>query len=1384
VKQAPLQPTAADDAVLDEVVGYLNFSSGAQDGRFLRNLNELFRSIESAQSAEPAVVTLRQWLLGAIDRLNRAGGAFADVTQAQAVVDLALDRLLADYREFHRDLLHHQGPSDLWRPYFLGEACEAVLAQGAPWNERERIVQAAISNLNDYVGYRPTATLASGSRSEPYPHEYVRPIALYVRDAGVAVGRYEQLISRALEILRNAEPDILARAWFDLDRLDEISLDPRAYDFDHPVNRRPNYHFGQWDPHQISNQGYYSRFVLQQMTLDALLTRCDDAPPAPAKGGSEKRGGAKAAAAKAVGAKPEQAAINADDRLDEAAAVLAGTILMASGTSGDSPGRHDSSVTLSTLLPHIASYRDDFYQQLLAKAQGPHGDRLREEALRTRQPFGGARQHLNHELARRRAVQLQRVHLALLFARMGRPDSALRQADSVRVASARMLTAIYCRLTSGHDALDRDELDPVVEDLEKIEELLHRAIDCGALVDPWNVVGFAANFSLFPALENTVHDWRVDELIELVEQILDLAARAWSEAAAVDSGALEERFSAILARLARWWDQFATFSVEGVKRLVAKEIEVSANLVAGALNAWHKAGAAAGDVAFWRLFVDQFDSSKAFQLVIEALLDHGDTVAARALMMQWVNQRDRTPLDEGDISFHPLAFQWLATVESQQHATGDDRWPEVAQFFGYLEANAEEYWQAPSLRLAGAPAMSGDFDEEIPFGDADDDDDFDYEYDEEFDDLADDLDEDSDEFEGAEEALADGGEDGDDDEEGENGIFGAAYEGMNFRDSTDDGVEGDLADDGMEPLQSEWEDEAERLEQRLSFLTTVAKLWKHAAITWGGKVDAPERREVLDQWLAQAGSNYRSSLELLDAIHGFRFRDPSGSHDSLVEFDRLRTIKDSLIQKIVSTCVETATAARLLMTTRDDAEDASRFGEPIDATSVHLLRSVLAGDPDGVRAVWGQFLNSLRPRPMLYVPHSRGGEPKQVVVTRSWQRLLHDLLGWLPKLGLIRETCELLELAQKLESDNPVGQGAVTEFDTLFENGYQAIVRAVVESADLWETGRRGGRQPDADHLLVDVLQELTERQLDHWLSHSRTLRLSVVEKLSADNDWARFVKFVERYGKDLFTQKFLALGNLRGILHQGVDGWLTNLAEDPDALDELPLLEELDDKWPRGDAIEMLSVAIEAVVENYRVYRDYNTTTTQSDHGEFLYQFVDFLRKRAEYDRVAWNLKPVVWAHEILVRHKREEAAAMWRHAFAERTSDAADMHQRRLNRLGTEYGMQLPTIADRMSERFIRPLVIDRLRAMVEPAMSGDGRRSRHAFELLESEIAELASEPHGAGLDVPDWLSALEDEVTAARSRLTHTSSSDRLSRRIGQVRLSFSEIMEQLGNSGEE
>ncbi len=159
--------------------------------------------------------------------------------------------------------------------------------------------------------------------------------------------------------------------------------------------------------------------------------------------------------------------------------------------------------------------------------------------------------------------------------------------------------------------------------------------------------------------------------------------------------------------------------------------------------------------------------------------------------------------------------------------------------------------------------------------------------------------------------------------------------------------------------------------------------------------------------------------------------------------------------------------------------------------------------------------------------------------------------------------------------------------------------------------------------MLVEALQDLTESQLGRWLRHSRTVRLSVVEKLADEADWKKFVEFVERYGRDLFTQRFLSLGNLRSILHQGVGVWLSNLELDPG--DEPPLLvDELGGRVSREAAVELLTIAIDAVVENYREYRDYNATTTQSDHGELFYTFVDFLRLRANYDRSAWNMKPV----------------------------------------------------------------------------------------------------------------------------------------------------------------
>src|SRR5262249_54670926 len=220
-----------------------------------------------------------------------------------------------------------------------------------------------------------------------YAHERLRPGPLYIRGVGPAAGPYRDVVARTIQILQQTPDDIKDDAWFDLELLDELAFDPRAYDHGHPVNRRPNYLFGEWDPHWIDSRGRYRRFVVRQNTLEAMLSRL--------KG--------------ATGTRLEELKF-------EAAAVFAGTVLMASGTSGNGPNAYDSTITLTKLVPRIAHYRDEFYKRLITQVDGAHGERLRLEAVTMRQPFAACRQHLNQALALERAVELQESMLARIFA--------------------------------------------------------------------------------------------------------------------------------------------------------------------------------------------------------------------------------------------------------------------------------------------------------------------------------------------------------------------------------------------------------------------------------------------------------------------------------------------------------------------------------------------------------------------------------------------------------------------------------------------------------------------------------------------------------------------------------------------------------------------------------------------------------------------------------------------------------------------------------------------------------------------------------------------------------------------------------------------------------
>ena len=1297
---------AGNSPAVEQVLGYLNFSSGAVDVQFLGNLNRVFdcvgkqgpgsgiheseqeravkRGGERETKRTPLWVRVGDYLKQRLSELSEQSATFRDVEQASAVLGLVFDQTLPAYQKFHKDLLFHHTGESLMRPFFVGRMCEAVLKQGPPWTDRDRIVPGAIRLLNDYIGHRPVAALES-QKLEPYKHEFVRPIPIYIRGAGVGVGPEWEVLTKALKLLEETDGNLLNQAYFDPAALDELAIDPRAYDFDHPANKRPNYHFGQWDPHHIDNKGRYRRFVVQQVTLDALMARLNDAADIP----------------------PEELLV-------EAAAVLAGTILMASGISGEGPGTFDSSVTLSKLLPKIARYRDEFYERLFHKIGGKHAERLKREAAERRQPFGGARQHLNAQLARQRASQLEHVHLAKIFARMGQTEAAQREANVVPCASARMQCQIDCLMTSGQLACDRGQLAEAAELLPQIVDLLKRAIHCGAIVDPWNILGFDAHYSLFAALENSVRDHRADELVALMDRLWALYSRVWSEAAAGDNQELAQQVSRQFKESAGWWHKFAVHEVSSVEAVDAKVVYRAAERVAQAMNVWHKGGAAAGDVAFWAPHAEMFDSAKAYALVVETLLERGDYVATMALLVHWLSQAEEIGLVKADVSWHELVERWfnemtsLADLDPADQAAGRKRWDTARKFLDYLEANAETYWQPPQFKLGAASGGNG------------------------------------------------GGELQADDEE--EGRFESAYEGMVFRDSTDDGIEGSIFETD-ESSSDELAAESRRIADRLDFLSTVAALWKQMGASpafrsvadlvkcHGGQSPPSElthRTAAIRKWIEQAELNGTALAQLLVAIRDYKIPIPSADHDAMVEYDRRRMTKESLLERAIATSVEMAGAARRLAATLSAVGEVMPAADDEQRHVVAVLAALLTRDRESAATRCTELKSLLADQPLLYVPLAKGGSPEDIVAVRVRQQSLQDLLGSLPRMGLWVPTCELLEVAREMEREHPVGAGAVTEYDELFKIGYRSIVESLVVSAESWPDDPT----PDENRAdaLVSCLEKLTESLLQGWLSHSRTLRLSVLERIHDRATWKKTVAFIEQYGGEMFSQRFLNLGNIRAILHQGVGKWLTSLQEEP--RDDAPqkLLEDLESgEASLEDVTDHLHLVLEAIVENYGEYRDYNSTTTQSDRGELLYMLLDFLRLRSRYDRVCWNLKPVVLAHEILVRRGEDQAARIWRKALTERIKDEADQYLEKLAELQKKYAMRMPTVADRLAERFVRPLTIDRIRALVALAIE-EARQGGESpkFEMLQHDTNYLTREPTGVGLDVPAWLVALDEEV----------------------------------------
>jgi hypothetical protein len=1390
------------ESLIDRILGYLNFSSGNHDKIFFSNLDQLFRhftdngllkekilasrcktvprrsnlqtkeakrsraengfrisldqlsadydkdpfasQLDPPEGSETPLLTfcaVHETLKDRLEILQAEQETFRDATQARQAIQFVFESFIPAYLKHHRDLLFHQNIEILFNSFFIARVFETALTEGIPSENESQLLRNVIGTLNDHIGHRPVATLES-QKIEPYPNEFIRPIPLYVADVGTACGPYEKLIDSAVEIIKSTSESILRQARFDPQRLNELSIDPRAFDFDHPVNKRPNHHFGSWDEQEIDSDGYYRRFIVHQVALDALLERMD------------------------AELADEESTATEEELLVEAAAVLACTILMSSAISGDFVGAYDSNVTLGDLLPAIAGYRDEFYDELVSRLKPSHLTRLKEEAKQRHQAFGAVRQSLNSKLAQHRATQLVNCRLASIFARMGFPDAARLQLDIVPVASARIVCQIDCLLAASTQAIHAGQLDEALEAVPRMVELLKRGINCGAIIDPWNIIGFDANYSLFPALENSVRDHRAYDLVDLVESIMAICSRLWSEAAAEDRQDLTQQIRTEFLGIVDWWRKYAAHEVMSVDAVDPLEISQAAELVATALNLWHKGGAATGDIGFWSEHAQLFDSPKAYTLVIDALMQRGDFKTTTALLVHWLSQSGTTELQQGDSSFHNLLFRWMSEqkrtllkqLDSEANGdsdgdesngssdtpkeTPDDAWNRIRKFYDFLEANADQYWQVPEFQLNQMLSSGKSSNRKLETADGED---------EELDD--------------------------------DDNVYRAAYdENFVYDDSANDGFEGEVFDEGPRN-DEELEAEVDRILNRLEFLGTMSSFWRIAAtiplsvdrrtlkpdgISDSLKSRLKKRREIAITWVKQADKNRQDLLVLLDSINSYKLPKTSPNQESMLLYDQHRLYKESLLDQAINTCVGTENAVRALLAvvqaidallesdSKDQEDSAIKQAQENTSDEASPLIRVLSGfllhDRNTITERFDELIEYLEQQPILYVPLSKGGSPGKIVEVRVVQTAILDLLRTLPNMGLFKETFLVTRSALRMERMHPVALGAVSEFDELFKIAYTSMVSALIDSTNEYqsilaqdESRPQADVADQAESVLFDCVEMLTESMLVLWLDHSKTLRLSIVEKVIDTPRWNSLVNFIKQYGEGLFTQYFLHLGNIGAILHQGVGQWLSQV-EASDDQPELALFKDLASKSiPREEAVAKLTLVLEAVIENFNEYRDYNTTTTQSDSGELLYLFLDFLRLRTKYDRVCWNLKPVVWAHRILVQKQQNSVGRMWRRSLNDRIGPEAQKYLDQLAKLQKKYSIEMQSVSRQIEGRFGAEMQIDRLTSQVKLAMSNPpSSKSHRAFDLLQSEAQTFSRTTMGVGIDLPAWLAALENEV----------------------------------------
>src|SRR5262249_55499386 len=170
--------------------------------------------------------------------------------------------------------------------------------------------------------------------------------------------------------------------------------------------------------------------------------------------------------------------------------------------------------------------------------------------------------------------------------------------------------------------------------------------------------------------------------------------------------------------------------------------------------------------------------------------------------------------------------------------------------------------------------------------------------------------------------------------------------------------------------------------------------------------------------------------------------------------------------------------------------------------AIRLERALFRGDVAAARPALAEFVERFRDEPLLFTPLSDGGEPRQILRVRVAQSILRVLLFNLPRLGLLRETYELMKTARAMERNHPPEGRGVTEFGQYFQAGFVEAVENVVTSAAEWGPGFE-------DAKLAALLERLTAPFLALWVEHSHGVQISSTERLAEGTGGGRVRAFV-----------------------------------------------------------------------------------------------------------------------------------------------------------------------------------------------------------------------------------------------------------------------------------